>query len=243
MTTAFDAAAAQFADRAQQVLDGALPDHSARLTLDRDALSGSLSLVSLSADGSSCPVPLFAGRTRVAHLTMSMRLRWRAHLDTLGVDESRFDLFHSTDRQPLVRFEYRQASTTTPQSHSHLHAERGSFSALLSRTADRGAGRRDATRLSSLHFPLGGPHFRPSLADVLEFVIVECGVDALSGWQHAVHEYRAHWRRDEAAATARQFPAETAAALRRLGWRVAPPTPRDLPDPFVLLRPEGVVSG
>ncbi len=43
------------------------------------------------------------------------------------------------------------------------------------------------------------------------------------GWRGAVHEYRRAWRRDEAAATARRFPAETADALRGLGWTVEAP--------------------
>ncbi|MBT1621333.1 hypothetical protein KK101_01340 [Curtobacterium flaccumfaciens pv. oortii] len=82
---------------------------------------------------------------------------------------------HTADVTLSMRFRW----SDHPQSHWHLHAERGSFSALLARAGDNGSGRRDAARLSSLHFPLGGPHFRPSLADVVEFVIVECGVDSL----------------------------------------------------------------
>lgn len=242
MNTAEDDAA-RLADRAQHLLDEALPDHGARLTTKHDPASGSIFLGSESAAAGTSSVVLFAGEAPVARLVVSMRLRRREHLGTLEIEESRFDLLHTGDRQPLVRFEYRAGLTTAPQSHWHLHAERGSFSALLSRTAERGRGRRDASRLSSLHFPLGGPHFRPSLADVVEFVIVECGVDPLPGWQRAVHEYRVHWRRDEAAATAQQFPAETAAALRRMGWRVAPPEPRAVPRPFSLVDPERMVSG
>lgn len=171
--------------------------------------------------------------THVADLAMSLRFRWRTESQTLTIDESRFSLFLPTDRQPLARFEFRSDSTNTPQSHWHLHAERGSFGALLARTRDLGGGRADPSRLSSLHFPLGGPHFRPTLADVLEFVVAECGVDAHQDWRRAVAHHRTTWRREEAAATARQFPAETASALRQLGWSVRPPEPRKVPEPFV----------
>lgn len=243
MTGDVGTAAARLADMTQRLLDDALPDHTARLVLGHDERNGATTVTVAPRGERTGFVALFAGGAPIAHLAMSMRLRWRAHLGTLEVEESRIDLFHSTDRQPLVRFEYRGGLTSAPPSHGHLHAERGAFTSLLARTADQGRGRRDPTRLSSLHIPLGGPHFRPSLADVVEFVITECGVDALPGWQRAIRDHRVTWRRDEAAATARQFPAETAAALRRLGWRVVPPAPRPVAAPFVLVAPEGAVSG
>ncbi|WJY00977.1 hypothetical protein [Curtobacterium sp. 458] len=139
------------------------------------------------------------------------------------VDASTFALFLDGERQPLLRFEYQEALTSTPPAHFHVHAERGAFSAMLTKAHGRTSGPRSAARLSSLHLPLGGPHFRTGLADFVEFLIEECGVDARPGWRSAVHEYRRDWRRDEAAATARQFPAETAEALRALGWTVDAP--------------------
>lgn len=84
-------------------------------------------------------------------------------------------------------------------------------------------------------FLVDGPHFRPSLADVVEFVIVECGVDASPSWREAVHGFRNRRRREEAAATTRQFPAETAQTLRSLGWGVQPPVPADVPPQFAVL--------
>lgn len=239
-TSAFSTAASKLVERSQSLLDQALPDHRAELTTSDGPTGDSILLVATPAER-HVTIELFAGGHHVGNLSMSMRLRWRSHDQALVVDESRFGLFLAADRQPLVRFEFQDALTATPQSHWHFHAERGSFSALLSRTSDAGTGRRDPTRLASLHFPLGGPHFRPSVADVIEFVIVECGVDALPGWRRAVHDYRTHWRRDEAAATTRQFPAETAEALRRLGWVVRPPAPRAVPQPFVTVG--GSMSG
>lgn len=227
-----DAATLQI-DRAQVLLDAVLPDHGAELSVIHEVPSNSIMLGT--GDERGAAAMLHAGGEHVARLRIFFRYRWHPHHAVLAVEESRFTLFLTTDRQPLVRFEFQDALTNTPPSHWHLHAERGSFSALLSRTGDRGAGRRDPARLSSLHFPLGDPHFRPGLADVVEFVVTECGVDARPGWERAVHEYRKHWRRDEAAATARQFSAETAAALRALGWQVRPPVPNHVPAPFVSL--------
>jgi hypothetical protein len=49
-------------------------------------------------------------------------------------------------------------------------------------------------RLASLHLPVGGVRFRPSLEDVLEFAIRELGVEALSGWEDAIAEGQQRWR-------------------------------------------------
>ncbi|ROS33730.1 hypothetical protein EDF53_3229 [Curtobacterium sp. PhB78] len=235
MTGGAESAAQQQMELAQALLDACLPGHGARVDYDLDVPSGTIVIQPAPEAGSTPRVSLTVGGVHTADVTLSIRFRWFDHLDALEVNESRFTLFLADDRQPLVRFEFQEALTATPQSHWHLHAERGSFSALLARAGDNGSGRRDAARLSSLHFPLGGPHFRPSLADVVEFVIVECGVDSLPTWRSAVHEFRKHWRRGEAAATARQFPAETAQALRALGWSVQPPAPAEIPAQFATL--------
>lgn len=224
-------------ERAQALLDTALPSHRALLAASWDPMTDSFLLRGADGRQHRASVRLLAAGMHVADLEMSMRYRWLPHHRAIAIDESRYSLFVTTDRQPLVRIEFQDALTATPPSHWHLHAERGSFSALLSRTRDSTTGGRDPARLSSLHFPTGGPHFRPSLADVVEFLVVECGVDAHPGWTRAVHEYRKHWRRDEAAATARQFSSETAAALRGLGWQVTSPVRGDLPAPFVRLVP------
>jgi hypothetical protein len=221
---------------AQALLDGALPEHGASIDYALDERSGTFIMQSVAATGKGTPVRLTVGDVHTADLAPWMRFRWVDHLDALVVSESRYAVLLADERQPLVRFEFQEALTATPRSHWHLHAERGAFSSLLARARDHGSGRRDAARLSSLHFPLGGPHFRPSLADVVEFVIIECGVDALPTWRDAVQGFRSRWRRAEAEATARQFPAETAQSLRNLGWGVQPPEPTAVPPQFAVLR-------
>jgi hypothetical protein len=48
---------------------------------------------------------------------------------------------------------------------------------------------RDSSRVakphdfSCLHFPLGGERFRPCMEDVIQFLVHDCGVDALPGWK------------------------------------------------------------
>ena len=235
MTEVSDGAGQHHAAVAQELLDTSLPGHGVQIDYELDVPDGTIVVQPAAASGTTPPVRLNIGGVHTANVTLSMRYRWKSHLEVLELNESRFTLFLVDERQPLVRFEFQEALTATPQSHWHLHAERGAFSSLLARARDHGSGQRDAARLSSLHFPLGGPHFRPSLADVVEFVIVECGVDALPTWREAVHGFRNRWRREEAAATTRQFPAETAQALRDLGWGVQPPVPAGVPPQFAVL--------
>jgi hypothetical protein len=235
MTGQSTAAAERQAEIAQSLLDASLPGHGVRFDYDLDVPNGTAVVQPAAVSDKTPPVRLTVGGIHTADLTLSIRFRWSDRLKVLTMNESRFTLLLADERQPLVRFEFQEALTATPQSHWHLHAERGAFSSLLARARDHGSGQRDAARLSSLHFPLGGPHFRPSLADVVEFVIVECGVDALPTWREAVHGFRNRWRREEAAATTRQFPAETAQALRDLGWGVQPPVPAGVPPQFAVL--------
>jgi hypothetical protein len=72
----------------------------------------------------------------------------------------------------------------------HVHAESGPVAHLLTRLDPQAT----LPRLASLHLPVGGVRFRPSLEDVLEFAIRELGVEALSGWEDAIAEGQQRWR-------------------------------------------------
>jgi hypothetical protein len=75
----------------------------------------------------------------------------------------------------------------TPIAHWQVHAERGALSHLLSRAYEHDP--RSVPRphdLSSLHIPVGGERFRPCLEDVLQFLITNCGIDSVPGWDAPV---------------------------------------------------------
>ncbi|KJL37751.1 hypothetical protein RS81_03509 [Microbacterium terrae] len=77
--------------------------------------------------------------------------------------------------------------------------------------------------LAELHFPVGGERFRPSVEDVVEFLIRQCGVDHVSGWEEHIYEGRELWRRMQFRAVVRDLPAEAAEILRSDGWTIAAP--------------------
>lgn len=166
-------------------------------------------------------VPLFIDGDRVASLEISMFLRWDATGHYLAVETSSFGLSADVDRTPVLRFEYEHDMHTAPHAHIHVHAQRGALSHLLSRTQHRAP-----HDMSSLHIPVGGSRFRPCLEDLLQFLIVECGFDALDGWRDHVEAGRERWRRRQVAAVVRAVPSEATRVLEELGYVVtAPATP------------------
>jgi hypothetical protein len=68
-----------------------------------------------------------------------------------------------------------------PHAHIQVHAHRGALSYLLSL-----AEHRTPHETASLHIPVGGSRLRPCIEDLLQFLIDECGFDALDGWKERV---------------------------------------------------------
>jgi hypothetical protein len=83
-----------------------------------------------------------------------------------------------------------------------------------------------ATELGQLHFPVGGRRFRPTLEDIVEFLVLEGICDGRPGWENAVQEHRMRWRENQFKAAVRRYKGWAAEALRELNYDVKPP-----PDP------------
>ena len=193
-------------DHAQHLLDAVLPGRrTVRGTLESD---DEQLLVTCHPDGSSTEeLPLSVK----GHPEATLRASWRYSHDPdrrlIRADSSQFALRSPDVREPLVRLEFERTATSIPRSHWHFHGERGAFTKLLVRAGGRRAPR-SPSRLASLHLPTGDGTFRPSLADFLEFLIVECGVDALPGWADAVAHERVRWRRAQMSAELRRVMAD-----------------------------------
>jgi hypothetical protein len=86
-----------------------------------------------------------------------------------------------------------------------------------------------ATQLGELHFPVGGRRFRPTLEDVVEFLILEGIAESRPGWQAAVDEHRNKWREKQLKAAVRRYREWAAEALMDLGYEVAPPPDAEPP--------------
>jgi hypothetical protein len=77
--------------------------------------------------------------------------------------------------------------------------------------------------MESLHIPTGGSRFRPSLEDVIEFLIRDCKFDAEQDWEDAVRVGRERWRRKQLRSAVRDAPQDAAEALTKLGYKIEPP--------------------
>lgn len=176
----------------------------------------------ITPDAAREQVPLKIGGCSVAGLTLSFFQEVDRTSRYMKTAQSFFTVISNSEREPLIRLEY-DASHQRAVSHWQIHAERGAFTELLTRANLMSRVQRPYD-ISKLHFPTGGERFRPALEDFLEFLLRECGFDAVSGWKSAIKNSREAWRRLQFRTAVRELPREAADILRREGWTVNEPS-------------------
>lgn len=106
-----------------------------------------------------------------------------------------------TNRNMLLHYDYeREKQDGYPEAHLQICATSASWEE---------AGRRhdgDIRLLNKLHLPVGGRRFRPTLEDILEFLIVEKLAEARPNWNTALEASRDAFREKQLRAAVRQFP-------------------------------------
>lgn len=107
----------------------------------------------------------------------------------LAIDKSEFALKVPHLREALIRFDYVRDHSWSP-AHIQLHAESSALGWLHAFT-----GTNKPPRVQELHLPVGGRRLRPSLEDVLDFVIRDLAVDPKPQATARIAEGRARWRR------------------------------------------------
>jgi hypothetical protein len=75
--------------------------------------------------------------------------------------------------------------------------------------------------MQDVHFPVGGPRFRPCLEDVLEMLIDEFGIDNAKESSNALARGRQKWRRIQTRTVVRDDPESAVTELKSLGYDVA----------------------
>lgn len=70
--------------------------------------------------------------------------------------------------------------------------------------------------LERMHLPVGGRRFRPTLEDIVEFLITENLAQAKPGWENAVAEGRERFRQKQLRAAIRRDPETARSALADL---------------------------
>lgn len=77
--------------------------------------------------------------------------------------------------------------------------------------------------LEKLHFPVGGRRFRPTLEDVISFLVTEGICEGREGWLAAIEASRAEYEWEQLGAAIRRDGEGAATWLRTLGYEVTPP--------------------
>ena len=70
--------------------------------------------------------------------------------------------------------------------------------------------------LERMHLPVGGRRFRPTLEDIVEFLITEKLAQPKDGWKQAVDDGRESFRQKQLRAAIRRDPATARAELTQL---------------------------
>lgn len=147
---------------------------------------------------------------------------------TLGMDdEKQFLTVHKScvgvgadpdGERTLVHYDYDRAPGN---GYSNPHVQVEGESLALRSMCERSP--HATRRLGGLHFPVGGRRFRPTLEDVIEFLITERLAAAHPGWEAAIEEHRTRWWETQVKACVRRHPEWAAHALRTQGWAIKPP--------------------
>lgn len=169
---------------------------------------------------------------------LTLYVSYRCVLDRegkyLAVAESRYEVRILDKTEAILRWDYvKEPRSSIPTSHMHVHAQRDDviFAMLKAGGTNRRARKRaegdHVPQFSDLHIPLGGPRYRPCLEDLLEFLIVEFGLDKTPELMGAIREGRKNFRIRQLKAAVRDAPDEAAKMLEDLGYTVdAPAVPQ-----------------
>jgi hypothetical protein len=163
------------------------------------------------------PIPITTGRADArGYLVVLHRLALDAEGTYITTTSSRLELHLTADlEQPIVRYDYNRDPVLAkndlpyPPAHVHVHGEHGP----VDRLAEAAAVER---KLSDFHWPVGGKRFRPSLEDLVEFLIVEDLADKHDGWKEAIDEHRGRWYEIQLKAAVRRSPDLARAALQEI---------------------------
>ena len=146
-------------------------------------------------------------------LGLSYRLRPDDEGQYLAVGSSLMGLFvDEAMEETLLHFDYeRDKGDGYPEAHLQVAAESPAWNRVFE-TCDSAADKKRS--LEHLHLPVGGRRLRPTLEDLVEFLITERLVKGNEGWQERLTASRDQFLVNQMRALIRRFPTEAAAAVR-----------------------------
>jgi len=118
----------------------------------------------------------------------------------------------------VLHYDFERHKDGYPEAHLQVFGTNTEFESEL-----EAAGRRRA-RLHHLHLPVGGKRFRPTVEDLVEFLIDERLADPKPGSKDTLNRSRTAYRRIQLAAAIRREPDIAATTLLNLGYPFPTPT-------------------
>ena len=140
------------------------------------------------------PIPITISRAQPrCYLVVLHRVQMDPEGAYIATASSRVELHLTEDLQtPIVRYDYNREPVLNdlglpyPDAHIHVHGTGSAVELLAKKAQVKRAG-------EGFHWPAGGRRFRPTLEDLVEFLIVEGLVQHHPNWDQAVEEHRARW--------------------------------------------------
>lgn len=164
-------------------------------------------------------VPLRQGRKAApGYLMVAFVLQLDAEGEHLTVAKSQYGLYVDEDLQEMaLHYDYdREPGNVYPLAHVQMSGQCDALDAIGQRAGV-------VKEVKDYHLPVGGKRFRPSLEDLVEFLIVEGIAEGADGWEGVVREHRATWERVQLMAAVRRNERAAAEQLEAMGWKVSPP--------------------
>ena len=157
------------------------------------------------------PIPLSIGKQPSGYLGIQYSLAADDEVKYLMVTSSVLSYAHDTDLEhPFLHYDYeRDKEHDYPDSHLQIGAESEAWEAIQTRCGLNKS-------LSSLHLPLGGRRFRPTLENLIAFLIAEKLADGRETWREALAAGQDRFDRLQVAAAVRRNPEVARDALAEL---------------------------
>lgn len=129
----------------------------------------------------------------------------------LTVSSSTYEVYADSDMElALCRFDYERDKAGYPEAHIQVY---GTSPGLAQWPGF------PARELERIHLPCGDRRYRPSLEDVIEFLIIEGLASGKDRWQDAVDGGRRKWRQLQLRAAVRRDPETARQALAQVDAR------------------------
>lgn len=138
--------------------------------------------------------------------------QFRCDLDDRGrflmVISSYFGIYAPDGTTLLCHYDYERDKAGYPAAHLQVDGTCRALGLL--------AGRRSADELRKLHFPVGGRRYRPTIEDMIEFVLMERFASGRRGWERVIADHRAVFEEKQLSAAVRRRPDIARAVLADL---------------------------